>query len=267
VLAWALLSPFWHTIRPKGEVIMSIDDLSAAKRIAIEARRSIPPALLTVSGRALYSPASTLISGSPFYFLGVNPGEVPGATQLHSNITVEADLHRLETGTIIEHGYLDEQWKGNMAGNAPIQVRGQKVFAILAEGSIADGKALLRITPTSNFVLQRSTSVVTLQERTGANAGQLALIYWPFHQAIIRETGCKVVITHAVVLARTLAKALRWGQGWERPSGWGGTLSTCCAWQIPRGPMLLAIPNLSRYIPDGPREQALKAFFREFVPQ
>jgi len=28
----------------------------------------------------------------------------------------------------------------------------------------------------------------------------------------------------------------------------------------------LAIPNLSRYIPDGPRQVALGAFFREFVP-
>ena len=154
---------------------MTTNSFSAAQRIAVEARQKIPPFLLTVSGRALYSPASTLVSGSAFYFLGVNPGEVSGATHLHSNITVEADLRRLESDSITEHGYLDEQWKGYLSGQAPIRLRGQHVFAILIDGTHAEGKSLLRITPTSNFVLQRSPSVEVLQERTRAKAGELAL--------------------------------------------------------------------------------------------
>ena len=246
---------------------MTSSELSAAKRLATEARRQIPAVLLQVSGRALYSPASTLVSGSAFYFLGVNPGEAPDAAHLHSQLTVEADLHRLESGRITEHGYLDEQWKGgHLPGHAPIQLRGQQVFAILADGTYAEGSSLLRMTPTSNFVLQRSPNVEVLEQRTGDKASHLALQYWPFHQAVIRETHCKVVVTHAIGLARQLARAHGLGEGSKRPSGWGGTLSTCYAWQLREGPMLLAIPNLSRYIPNGPRQVALGAFFREFVP-
>lgn len=245
---------------------MTSTELLAAKRLAAEARREIPAALLQVSGRALYSPASTLVSGSAFYFLGVNPGEAPDAAHSHSQLTVEADLHRLESGSISEHGYLDEQWKGYQPGHAPIQVRGQQVFAILAGGTHAEGSSLLRMTPASNFVLQRSPNVEVLEQRTGVKAAHLTLRYWPFHQAVIRETRCKVVVTHAIGLARQLARALGHGEGWQRASGWGGTLSTCYSWQLREGPMFLAIPNLSRYIPDGPRQVALAAFFGEFVP-
>ena len=246
---------------------MTLSELSAAKRLATEARLKIPAARLQVSGRALYSPASTLVSGSAFYFLGVNPGDAPDAAHLHSQLTVEADLLRLESGCITEHGYLDEQWKGgDRPGHAPIQVRGQKVFAILAGGTYAEGSSLLRMTPTSNFVLQRSPNVKVLEQRTGGKASLLALQYWPFHQAVIRETHCKVVVTHAIGLARQLARAHGLGEDSKRPSGWGGTLSTCYAWRLREGPMLLAIPNLSRYDPTGRRKDKLGEFFREFVP-
>lgn len=241
------------------------NELVAAQRIAAETRSAIPGALLQVGGRALYSPVSSLVSGSRYYFLGVNPREAPAASQLHATITVEADLQRLEAGLVREHGYLDEQWKTYLPGHAPIQVRGQLLFALLAGGSRADGTALLRNTPTSNFVLQRSPNVKALEQRTGTTAAKLAKQYWPFHRAVIRETGCAVVITHAIGLARPLARSLGLGEGSARPSGWGGTLNTCYAWQLPEGPMLLAIPNLSRYVPDGPREPALSAFFREFA--
>ena len=245
---------------------MSLEASAAAMRVAAVAQREIPSALLQVGGRALYSPASTLVSGSPFYFLGVNPCEVPDAIQLHAHITVGADLERLKSGAVTEHGYLDEQWKGHMPGGAPMQVRGQQVFALLAAGTIEEGRNLLRITPTSNFILQRSPSVEVLEQRTGVKAWSLALQYWPFHQAVIHETGCVAVVTHAIGLAREFAKSLGLGEGLHRDSGWGGTLSRCYAWQLPNGPMLLAIPSLSRYKPDGPRATALAAFFREFLP-
>lgn len=240
-------------------------ELVAAQRVVAEARREIPSGLLCVSGRALYSPASTLVSGSRYYFLGANPGEAPAAAHQHSTITVEADLQRLEAGRVTEHGYLDEQWKNFMPGHAPIQVRGQQLFALLAGGARADGVALLRATPTSNFVLQRSPNLEALEQRTGSAAAHLAKHYWPFHRAVIRETGCTTVVTHAISVARQLARGLGLGEGHARPSGWGGTLATCYAWQLPGGPMLLAVPNLSRFIPDGPREPALLAFFQEFA--
>lgn len=241
-------------------------EIAAARAVVAEARRQIPGKLLKVGGRALYSPASTLVSGSRYYFLGLNPREAPTAGNPLSTITVDADLTRLEEGRGTEHGYLDEQWKNYLPGNAPIQVRGQQLFALLAGGSHIDGVDLLRRTPTSNLILQRSTSEKELKRRIDCTLEQLAYQYWPFHQEVIRQTNCDVIITHAIGLARKLACKLGLGTGLARPSGWGGTLSTCYAWQLPQGPMLLAVPNLSRYRPDGPRRQhALKTFFHEFV--
>lgn len=104
-----------------------------------------------------------------------------------------------------------------------------------------------------------------LEQRTGVKAWRLALQYWPFHQAVIQESGCKAVITYAIEIARHMARAFGLGEGLQRNSGWGGTLSKCYAWRLPEGPLLLAIPNLSRYKPDGPRQVALSTFFNEFV--
>ncbi len=245
---------------------MSNTDLSAARRVVAEARRSLPPSILAASGRALYSPASTLTSGSPVYFLGLNPGEAPDTAQAHSLLTVEADLARLESGEVNEHGYLDEKWKGFTTGGAPIQVAGQQVFGIVAGGDSSAGMQLLRTTPTSNFVLRRSTSEASLERQTKLSASALASQCWPFHQAVIAESKCRVVLTHAVGIAREFARARGLGEGWQRVSGWGGTLGTLYAWELLEGPRLLALPNLSRYKPDGPRRQALAAFFQEFGP-
>jgi hypothetical protein len=237
-----------------------------ATRVADRARRSIPVELLKVSGRALYSPANTLVSCSPFYFLGLNPGEVPGATESHSLLTIDEDLDRLGQNRIGQHGYLDESWKGYAAGSAPIQRRGQQLFSILAGGDLAAGIELLRRTPTSNIVLRRSTSEFTLSGAIGGEPWKLALRYWPFHQAVIEATACRIIVTHAIGIARRLALHWGLGDGQARPSGWGGTLGTVYAWNLKEGPVLLAIPNLSRYSPDGARAKALASFFSEFLP-
>jgi hypothetical protein len=243
----------------------STQALDAAKRVAAAARCDIPSKYLNVGGRALYSAATTLASGSRFYFLGVNPSDAPRLQQAHSVITVAEDLLRLERNEVVEHGFLDEAWKDHAPGAAPIQQRGQQLFSILAEGSYQSGEELLRATPTSNFVLRRSTNVIALEGATSEKAGDLAVRYWPFHRAVIQETQCKVVVTHAVTLARELANRFGLGQGQTRPSGWGGTLATCYAWRLREGPVMLAIPNLSRYVPLGGREPALRAFFQEFA--
>lgn len=239
---------------------------SAARAVAECGRRELPQSILSASGRALYSPASTLQSGSPVYFLGLNPGEVQDGAEFHDLLTVDNDLGRLEAGLISQHGYLDERWKGNQPGRAPIQVAGQQLFTILAGGDVEAGRSLLRRSPTSNFILQRSPTEAILMARTGERPVDLARQCWPFHQAVLRETGCEVVLTHAIGIARGIAKSLGLGGGWERDSGWGGTLNTLCAWELPGGRRLLAVPNLSRYKPDGARVGALQRFFNEFGP-
>ena len=62
--------------------------VSEAREVAEAARSSLPAEILAKSGRALYSPASTLVSDSPIYFLGIHPGETPGDTQEHNVITI-----------------------------------------------------------------------------------------------------------------------------------------------------------------------------------
>ncbi|HQF53568.1 MAG TPA: hypothetical protein PK208_00460 [Fibrobacteria bacterium] len=215
----------------------------------------------------MYSPVDSLTDGSGFYFLGANPREAPDQSHLHSVMTVDQDLQRIEKGESIEHAYLDETWKHYPPGKAKLQVHGQQLFAILAGGSIEAGIELLRRTPTSNFILRRSVDQKSLEIQTGQTLAQLAKAYWPFHQQVIHETKCRALITHAVEVARVLAKAMNWGEPEIRPSGWGGTLCNCYIWRIPRGPVLIALPNLSRYSPDGIRQEALSKIFEEFLPR
>ena len=147
--------------------------------------------------------------------LGANPGEAPSSTDLHSVITVEDDLGRIEAGLVSERGYLDEQWKSSTPGSALIQNRAPQLLALLAGGSVVDG---------------------TLGQRSGVHPADLALQFWPFHEAVIRHTGCSVILTHAIDIARCLARGIGLGDGEARPSGRGGMLRHCYGWQLPDGP-------------------------------
>ncbi len=137
---------------------------------------------------------------------------------------------------------------------------------MLAGDADREGTSRLRITPTSNFILQRSPNVEVLEPRTGFKAWQIAPQYSPFHWAVIGQPRCAVIVTHAIVIARQMALIFGLGEDSQRDSGWGRTISKCYAWRLPDGPMFLAIPNLSRYTPDRPRQVALTASFDEFVP-
>jgi hypothetical protein len=236
------------------------DLLAVTAHVVGVARRTLPSDILKQSGRVLYTPADTLISRSPVYFLGANPGVAPGSRQPHALLTVEEDLQRLEKNAIREHAYLDETWKGSpFKGQSPIQRRAQKVFRLLAGDNRERGIELLRQTPVSNLAFTRSQGISELDY-------QIAEWCWPFHQAVIEKARPAVVITHAVTIARRLTNQWGLGNGERRPSGWGGSLQWCYAWTLPSGPKFLAIPNLSRYSPDGERETPLRAFFNEFAP-
>ena len=86
-------------------VRISMSHIAAAKSIATKARSELPRAILEASGRALYSPATTLTSGSSIYFLGLNPGEFSGPAEFHDLLTVQGDLERLESDKIELHGF------------------------------------------------------------------------------------------------------------------------------------------------------------------
>jgi hypothetical protein len=232
--------------------------------LAKVARETLPEAVKMRSGRVLYSPVETLVSGSPIYFLGANPGEVPGSTMSHALLTIESDIKRLEDHTITKHAMLEEEWKGNPKGQAQIQQRAVMVFSILAGGDRQRGIELLHRTPTSNMIFPRSPDMVQLEQTMGKKSVDLALMCWPFHNRLIQLVEPKLVLTYAVTVARQLAERIGLGKPIERPSGHGDM--NCCAWRFPNGAMLLAIPSLSRYKPSGVKETALKAFFRDYAP-
>ncbi len=236
-------------------------------RIANTCESVLPKSIVNSSGRLLYSPGYTIEGNSPIYFLGFNPGETAGRQELHDTLTVEWDINRLRRNEIVENGYLDERWKGHLPGMAPIQRAGQSLFTTIANGDSQKGRSLLCETPIGNFIFSRSPTAQVLESRTGMSGVQLAMACWPVHQQIMKQAGTKVLLTHAVTLARPLARAMGLGEGEQMSSGWGGTLSTLYAWELSSGIRMLAIPNLSRYKPDGPRIPALKSFFERFGPQ
>jgi len=242
---------------PPGSIESCVDAL----------RSSLPPELLSASGRVLYVPPATLFAGSPIYFLGLNPAEDSASADLHAKLTVADDLDRLKRSAVVEHALLDEKWRNHQVGSAPIQLAARAVFALLCNGDASAGDALLRRTPVSNFILVRSSSEADLKRKYGTSADALVRLCWPFHDAVIRTTGCTVVLTHAVGAAGALARSIALPPPECRPSGWGGTLATLYAWRLNSQVRLLAMPNLSRYKPTGPRALALREFFREFGPR
>jgi len=85
-----------------------------------EALRNLPPNVLNVSGRFLYSDISTLKPGK-IYLLGYNPGGKPDE---HPSLRNEIRQWFSKN----DNAYLDEEWRGFQKGQAPLQ---QRVKALL----------------------------------------------------------------------------------------------------------------------------------------
>jgi hypothetical protein len=246
---------------------MVIDEQAAAvgSQIAQEARSILPFEIRERSGRVLYSPVRTLLrNSSPIYFLGIYPGFVDGDPQDHNNRIIHQDLVRLERNEIAECAFLDERWGGaDVPGQAKLQRRAQKVFSILAGGDSA-GERLLRDTPASNVILIRKKPENEPLLRSKGN--YLLESCWRFHEAVITVKKPTLVLTYAVMYAQKLAKLLQLGEPKVRDSGLRA-LPNLYAWELNGGVKLLAIPSLSQYDPHSHRENALRSFFSEFVPQ
>ena len=238
-------------------------DVNADIEGLVRLLRELPASIREKSGRVLYSPVQTLAGTSPVYFLGINPGESPLGSDAHSRLTIDEDIERIEKDQICEHAYLDESWRGSPAGGAKMQRYAQMVFAIMAGGMEA-GKRLLRQTPTSNVILLRSRAESDLKSIDGLSEWEIAWRCWAFHQEVIRIARPEVVLIHGVGRVKNMSKQIGLKNVQTRPSGWGKTM--LYTWELPSGPRVLAIPNLSRYAPDGPRMPYLRAFFAEFGP-
>ena len=231
-------------------------------RIANEARSNLPSDIRQLSGRAFYSPASTLFSDSPIYFLGMYPGYVRGDPQPHNNWTIEQDLERLESGRIFEHAYLEEKWGKDDPGHGKLQKRALHLFGVIT-GADSAGRELLLKTPASNMILVRNSQN---NEALLRSSKTLVEHCWHFHQAVIDVKKPKVILVHGVRFAKELAQVRRLGNCSCWPSGFGAQ-PHLYSWKLEKNRTLLAIPNLGRYDPQGPREEALRKFFREAVPQ
>jgi len=210
-------------------------------------------------------PSIHLLQRSAAALPSTSSESTPEGTEAHDLLTIDEDLSRLESNSISEHGYLDERWKGHERGQAPMQLRARELFAILAGANLDRGTSLLRRTPTSNVILLRSRDVDQLEREHKANDVDIASRCWPFHRAVIEVAQPQVVLAHAVKVVRRLAKRWNLGKGQQRPSG--QKRAKLYAWRLAEGPRLLAIPNLSRYKPDGARAGALRVFFEEFAPE
>lgn len=247
---------------------VSLDVESPAVRIARTARGALTRPVLAASGRIFGSPSSTLRPW-PVYFLGLNPGRSPYSNGTHDLLHVGEDLDRVANGVPIDHIYLDEGWKGRPVGGHPMQLRTRTLFRFLAAGDARSGDALLRATPVSNLIFVRSSDEAELKVWARSNAMEpveLADLCWrAFHAPVIEVVRPKIVLTHAIGLAKDLAR--KWGLASPRirDSGWGGTLSRCYVWRLDEGPLLVAVPNLGRFDPGGPREPFLRALFEEFA--
>lgn len=233
----------------------------AISRIAHEARLNLALDIRKRSGRALYSPVSTLFSDSQIYFLGIYPGFVRGDPQPHNNWTIEEDLERLETGRIYEHAYLEEMWGEDYPGQAKLQKRALHLFGLIA-GDESAGRELLLKTPTSNMILLRNN-----QENEDLLRSSKTLVEhcWYFHQAVIDVKKPKVVLVHGVRCAKEFAQVRGLGSCSRWQSGHGAQ-PHLYSWQLGEGRTLLAIPNLGRYDPRSSREKALRQFFHEAAP-
>lgn len=142
----------------------------------------VPPALHDLPGRVFYSGASAFADVRPLYLLGLNPGT--GGKPLEDAIdvhTIGADLAAAGQRPRSWSAYVDDSWSGRAPGTKPIQRRAQHLLRSLGLDP--------RATPASNVLFVRSRRAADL---TARKAEWLASC-WPFHEAVIRGLGVRVM--------------------------------------------------------------------------
>lgn len=149
--------------------------------LTIEAfAETIPPLLLSRSGKAFYSGRNAFSARSALYVLGVNPG---GAPTTHDTETVGSHTQDvLKTFADDWSAYRDESWEGAVPGTHGMAPRVLHLFAKLGvnPGSV----------PCSNLVFVRSSREGDIKK----DIPSLADLCWPFHAYAIEALQPRVVL-------------------------------------------------------------------------
>ena len=140
----------------------------------------IPKSLLDKSGEVFYSGRRAFNASSDLYILGANPGGDPEAL---SDQTVSKKVNEvLHEKPENWSAYRDESWRGKAPGKSTMQRRMLHLF-----GRVGHDPGEV---PVSEVVFQCSRNVNALK----GDFRELALLCWPFHQAVIDRLGVKVVV-------------------------------------------------------------------------
>lgn len=140
----------------------------------------MPAELLQLSGGVFYSGRDAFTGSSPIYILGLNPGGDPAEPGAH---TVEQHLRATATNPPNHSSYRDESWNGRPKGTWSMQPR---VLHLCARLGFDPGKV-----PASNLVFVRSSREATMQPGL---MDRYADLCWPFHAAVIKTLGVRVVV-------------------------------------------------------------------------
>jgi len=131
----------------------------------------IPEEMLDVPGHAFYTGATGFAGQRPLYLLGLNPGG-DGAE------TVRQQFQQLKAGPSGYSAYVTHTWK-------PAARIDHNVLHLLGKLSLDPTEV-----PASCLVLARTRSESDLAR----DFERLAALCWPFHEAVIRTLGVKVVV-------------------------------------------------------------------------
>jgi hypothetical protein len=184
--------------------------------------------LLDLSGKILYSSASTLRKG-PVYLLGHNPGGDPAT---HAADTIRASLDGLSTKKT--NDYIDESWGDRPAGTKPLQRR----VRWLLESLDLDPRSVA----AANLLFPRSISAA------GSGFSTFADICWPIHEAILEIVKPRVVLAfgNAGDSPYTfLRRRFHPRSEYKFPSGHGSWI--CRGFEVPSKFHVIGLPHLSRY--------------------
>jgi hypothetical protein len=140
----------------------------------------IPHSVLDRSGAVFNTGRTGFSSPSPIYLLGVNPG---GNPEEHRHETVAS-----QTEQVLRHhpaewsAFADASWRGRAPGTCGMQPRVLHLIAALGLDA--------RRVPASNLVFARSAG----EDSFEGNMVAMAHETWPFHQAVIKHLGVRVVV-------------------------------------------------------------------------
>jgi len=166
-----------------------------------EALRNLPPKVLGVSGRFLYSDISTLKRGSStlgkcgYYILGINPGGKPDDYPVKLRCEIPLWFSKNE------NAYMDETWPPCISKGAdPYQLDVKELCKTIGKNT--------REVCASNLIFERSngTNNLCFSQLTQSFVRN---IYWPVHKAVLNIVKPSVIFVFGITAYRVILGILK----------------------------------------------------------